>query len=167
MGAARMKNDYVVHDQNSSWMGGEKSWNKDRRAEVIAMSDGAVMYEGAFGGSFPMNNYTPQELGMKTDGTPFAQQGGIPQKAPHTYNSNQPISINPSPPTTTPPQQEFSAENTQTGEKDIPGNEVKPKLQIVSDFNDWASNNVGSLFMGLLAAYGIFRLGVWSANKQS
>lgn len=165
MGAARMTDDYVAHDKNSSWDAG---FNKDRRAEVIAMNDGFVMPAGAFGGSFPMNNYTPQELGMKTDNTPFAQHGGIPQKAPHTYDSNQPIKFVSSPPATTPPKQDFSAEENLTAQQQpIDGNYIEPEVPAFRKFNDWASENVGTMAVVLLVTYGVYKLGAWSANKQS
>ncbi len=165
MGAAKMTDDYVSHDKNSSWDAG---FNNGRRAGFIAMNDGFVMPAGAFGGSFPMNNYTPEELGMKTANTPFTQAGGIPQKAPHTYDSNQPIKFVSSPPSTTPPNQQFSAEENLTAQdQPIDGNYIEPEYNLLSKFNNWASENVGTMAVGLIVAFSIYKLGAWSVNKQS
>lgn len=172
----QLTDTYIVKDSNSSWDAG---LNKNVRENIITMDDGFAIYADAFSSSFPTNNYTPQELGMKTEGTPFAQHGGIPQKAPHTYDSNQQFSTQiggnsatnyPSPPATTPPKvtKEFSAE-AQGAERNVGGQEIEPKQTVlsatISEFNEWTSNNVGSLFIGLLTAYGIYKIGVSKGSK--
>ena len=161
----QLTNDYIVRDSNNTWDAG---LNRDVRSHVITMDDGFSVYSDSFSSSFPMNNYTPEELGMKTVDTPFASRDGIPQKAPHTYYGDyhrvDTASVTP-PPAPTPTVDK--SQNVDSFAAEENRNYKAEGTQFIGSFNKWASNNVGIILISCVIAYSLIKFGARSTNNQS
>jgi len=118
-------------------------WTRRTSPEVTPMDDGFVMPISAFNNSVPMTNYSHAELGV-------------------------------SPPAPTPaPTQTFEAEHEeedmQQVAQPIPGMQVEPTTpslkDILSVFNEWAKDNIGSILLGGFVTYLIWDTLTFKRNE--
>tara|TARA_R110000751_G_scaffold11644_1_gene40676 strand:+ start:1198 stop:1641 length:444 start_codon:yes stop_codon:yes gene_type:complete len=141
---AQLTNGFVRKDGNS-----EIGFLPPTQSEAMMMGDGSVMPATAFRDDYPITKYTPQELGINVEASPFYD--------PETNSQSQAAPMQPSGSST------VIADNGTT-----PESFDSQDIQVLSDaakyaagsVNSWISNNIGFMLLGSVLVYGVYRFGV-------
>ena len=143
---ALLTNGFVRRDANS-----EIGFLPPTTSEALMLNDGSTMPASAFKEDYPVTKYTPKELGMNIEASPFYN----PDKA----NAAGAVPSQPS-------GSGIVAEDTQAAATNVL--EADEALQIVSfgassavsSFNSWAASNIGFLLLGAGVLYAVYQYGV-------
>ena len=139
-----MTNGYVRRDMNRE----SNFFSNAEGQEHLLMADGTAMTATAFRDAHPTTKYTPEELGMDVSASPFYDAGS------ETYSGA--VAIESDAQTSVP--SVFSGQSSPT---------FAASSALISDFNNWASQNVGIIMVGLGVIYGIYRFGYQRGHSNA
>jgi len=151
-----MTNGYVRKDMNRE----SNFFANAEGQEHLLMADGTAMSADAFRDAHPTTKFTPEELGMNPEASPFHQDNPMVE----SYKGQTPVYHDEH--TTA-----SGGEASQLGIYTAKSFNAEPAA-IVSGLNSWVSKNLGTLLLTSFAVFGIYKVGVrrgrnFYATKQA
>jgi len=145
-----MTNGYVRRDMNRE----SNFFSNAEGQEHLLMADGTAMSAGAFRDAHPTTKFTPEELGMNLDASPFSETNPMVE----SYEGQNPVYHDEN--TTT-----SGGEASQFGLYTAKSFNAEPAT-IVSELNSWVSKNLGIILVTSGIIYGVYRLGLSRGQTQ-
>ena len=139
-----MTNGYVRKDMNRE----SNFFSNAEGQEHLLMADGTAMSADAFRDAHPTTKFTPEELGMNPEASPFHQANPMVESyegQTPVYHDTQTVAS--------------GGEASQLGIYTAKSFNAEPAA-IVSGLNSWVSKNLGTLLVTSFAVFGIYKVGV-------
>ncbi len=138
-----MTNGYVRKDMNRE----SNFFSNAQGQEHLLMADGTAMSSDAFRDAHPTTKFTPEELGMNPEASPFHQDNPMVQSP--VYHDEQTVAT--------------GGEASQFGLYTAKSFDAETSL---STLNQWVSKNLGTLLVSSIAVFGIYKLGVSQGRRS-